>query len=219
MVKWTRPKVIIISCVFILAAPLTLLLVAKFWIETSASSTLYENLKSIPKNHFGLVLGTSPYVAKGRENLFFKYRMEAAKNLYDAGKVSALLVSGAKPSKHYDEPMQMKKALIKLGVPENKIHCDEAGFRTLDSIVRAKEVFQLDNFTIISQKFHNQRALFIAKHKGIDAIAYNAEDVPPPLSAKTLFREPFARVKTLIDLFVTNQQPRLMDQPVDLSSK
>lgn len=170
-------------------------------VKQSAKGKIYSDSSKIKKNRVGLVLGTSKYTLRGTVNLFYKFRVDAAVRLYKKGKVDFILVSGDNGSKNYDEPTAFKNDLIKRGVPKNKIFLDYAGFRTLDSIVRAKEVFGLNKFTIISQEFHNERALFIASQKGIDAIAYNAKNVTTRrYKIKTFIREYFARGKAVIDV-------------------
>lgn len=147
-----------------------------------------------------LVLGTSKLTEKGKENLFFRYRMEATARLFKEGKVKYIILSGNNDSEYYNEPLDMKKALLNLGVPENVMTLDYAGFRTFDSIIRCKLVFNQDNFTIISQNFHNARALYIARHEGINAIAFAAQDVPNGYSLRTLIREYLARPKAVLDV-------------------
>jgi SanA protein len=144
--------------------------------------------------------------------------MEAASQLYHAGKVRYLLVSGDNGRKDYDETAQMTESLVKRGVPPDRIVRDHAGFDTLDSIVRAKKVFGLDRLIIVSQRFHNERALYIAGHRGIKAFAWNAGDVHWPGSWKTGVREKLARVKTLIDLHLLGSEPRYLGAPISLGT-
>jgi SanA protein len=110
----------------------------------------------------------------------------------------------------YDEATDMKNALIQAGIPAEKIYCDFAGFRTLDSIVRAKAIFDQTELTVISQAFHNQRAIYIARYTGIDAIGFNAKEVNAYHSSSTKFREQFARVKTVLDLCLLGTQPKFL---------
>ena len=166
------------------------------------ASRIYSNINALPENRVGLVLGTSKYLIDGGENLFFKYRLQAAADLYVMGKIDHIIVSGDNRTASYNEPREMKRELVKMGVPTDKVHFDFAGFRTFDSVVRCKEVFGQTQFTIISQKFHNERAVFIARKKGIDAIAFNARGVALQASYMTRLREIFARVKVVFDLYV-----------------
>lgn len=181
-----------------------------------AASRLYDNLETLPENKVGLVLGTSKYLSDGGENLFFKYRLQAAADLFLAGKIHHIIVSGDNRAASYNEPREMKRELVKMGVPSGKVHFDFAGFRTFDSVVRCKEVFGQSRFTIISQKFHNERALFIARNKGIDAIAFNAQDVDLRSGFKTRLREVFARVKVVFDLYVLHTQPRFLGEKIEI---
>ncbi|MCG8700391.1 MAG: YdcF family protein, partial [Bacteroidales bacterium] len=169
-------------------------------VERSTKDNLYSNTHSIPKNKVGLLLGTSKYVRGGSINQYYKYRIEAAVRLFKSGKIDYILVSGDNGTRHYDEPTVMKKDLIAKGIPGNRIYLDYAGFRTLDSVVRSKAIFGQHSITIISQQFHNQRALFIADNKGINAIGYNAKDVSANYGYKTRLREKFARAKMVLDL-------------------
>lgn len=177
------------------------------WINRSTRSQLYADTASIPARKVGLVLGAN-------KNLYFTYRMQAAAELYKAGKVRYLLVSGDNHREDYDEPTDMKAALVELGVPDSCIYLDYAGFRTFDSMVRCKEVFGEDTITVISQQFHNQRAVFIANHEGIDAIAYNAKEVGAHYSPNTNIREYFARVKCVLDLFVFHTKPKFLGDKI-----
>jgi len=173
---------------------------ADYWVSRSTQEQMFSETSAIPKNKVGLLLGTSKYVSGGRINLYYQYRIDATIALYKAGKIEYVLISGDNSRKEYSEPEEMQADLIAAGIPTEKIFLDYAGFRTYDSIVRCREVFGENNITIISQPFHNQRALFIANRKDIHAVAYNAQDVPAQYSVKTGIREKFARVKMLMDL-------------------
>lgn len=175
------------------------------WVIASTEKQLYSDVNAIPHNKVGLVLGTSKHLAGGFINYYYQYRIDAAVALYKAGKIDFVLVSGDNGTKSYDEPTTMQDDLIAAGIPKEKIFMDYAGFRTLDSILRCKYVFGENNITIISQPFHNQRAVFIANHKGVDAVAFNAKDVNKNAGFKTLLREKFARVKMLLDLAFNKQ--------------
>lgn len=208
--KFWRNLLIIV----LISLPLGILAI-DYWVTRSTQAQLYTDVQQIPYRKVGLVLGTGKYLGNGQENLFYRYRIEAAVALYKAGKVSFLLVSGDNSRKDYSEPEMMKTDLIAAGVPAEKIFLDFAGFRTLDSIVRCREVFGEDNITIISQAFHNQRALFLANHKEVDAVAYNARDVQGEAGLKVAFREKLARVKLLLDL-VFNKQPKFYGEKITI---
>lgn len=187
-----------------------LLLVVLAWASTvvvrGSNGLLYSSVDRLPYNRVGLLLGTSPRLSNGEPNYFFVHRIDAAAMLYFKGKIRYILVSGDNRRRSYNEPQEMRKALLSRGVPDSAMVLDYAGIRTFDSVVRSKEVFSLDSITIISQCFHNQRAVFIARHKGIAAIGFNAEDVDAYNGFKTKIREYFARVKVILDLWF-NVQP------------
>ncbi len=190
-------------------------LLANRWVINSTDAYLYTDLALLPANEVGVVLGTSNYARDGGPNQEFEGRMRAAAELYRAGKVKHLIVSGANPDRSYNEPRQMRRALIELGVPGNAITMDFAGFRTLDSVVRAQSVWGLDRYTLITQKYHGYRALFLARKLGqTGASAYVAR-----IGQTTAFgnrhpvREVFARFKAVLDLFVLNTQPRFTGEP------
>ncbi len=184
-------------------------------IEISSADRLYQNVDQIPYNKVGLVLGTARHQVGGGMNPYYEHRIEAAVALYEAGKVSFILVSGDNGSIYYNEPNTIKKDLIAEGIPENKIFLDYAGFRTLDSMLRAKTVFGLDSVTVISQEFHNERALFIASRNELHAIGYNAQDVAGSRGLKVQVREYFARVKVFLDL-VFNTQPKFYGNRIEI---
>ena len=184
-------------------------------IAHNADGKCFASVEQMPKRRVAVVLGTSPKYKDGQENLFFTYRIHAAAQLYKAGKVEFLLLSGDNNKREYNEPEEMKKALVEQGVPEQAIFLDYAGFRTLDSMVRAKEVFGQDSITIISQQFHNERAIYLAEHAGLEAVALNAHDVPGSHGLKVRLREYLARVKMFIDLIV-GKQPHFLGENIEI---
>ncbi|MEM1322928.1 MAG: ElyC/SanA/YdcF family protein [Bacteroidota bacterium] len=179
-----------------------------YWVEQSTAAQIYSDLDQLPSNKVALVLGTNRLIRNRYRNPYFDTRMDAAYQLYATGKVKHLILSGDNGRKSYSEPDDMKAALMERGVPESAITLDYAGFRTLDSVVRCNAVFQQSKFTIISQKFHNHRALFIASQKGLDAIAYNAETPWANVTNKVKIREYLARCKAVLDLYVLGKGPR-----------
>ena len=197
-------------------ACLALIAVCDIAVRATAHGRTYDNVDDIPHNRVGLLLGTNATTPRGTHNFYYTHRINAAAELFHAGKVDYILVSGDNHSKQYDEPTMMRDSLVLHGVPAERIVLDYAGFRTLDSVVRAKEVFGQSSFTIISQEFHNARALVQARHYGIDAIAYNAHDVVhrwPWL--KVQCRERLARVKLYLDLF-TGKQPKFLGEKIKI---
>ena len=168
---------------------------------------IYDSIEEIPYNDVALVLGTSKYLYNGRVNMYFKFRMDAAYELYKSGKIKFILVSGDNRHRFYNEPKQMRLDLIRLGVDKKHIFLDFAGFRTRDSIIRANKVFNLTNFTIVSQPFHNERAIFIARQKNINAVAYNAHNVRKLYRIRQFPRELAARVLMIFDI-IFNKPPK-----------
>jgi SanA protein len=158
------------------------------------------------------VLGANKNAFGGR-NLFFEYRVDAAAQLFKAGKIQHIIVSGDNHIDSYDESTDMKIALTERGVPDSCITLDFAGFRTFDSVVRCKEVFGQSSFTVISQEFHNQRAVFIACYYNMDVIGFNAENVPQNYSLKTRMREYVAKFKCILDLYVLKAKPKFLGKP------
>lgn len=198
------------------AIVLCIVLVATdYWISHKAEGYLYSKVADIPKNKVGLLLGTSKYIVTGGINPYYTYRIDAAVALFKAGKIDYILISGDNSHISYNEPDTFKKDLVKRGIPENKIVLDYAGFRTLDSVIRAKKVFGQYSMTIISQKFHNQRAIYIAKNFDIDAIAFNAKDVTNRYGLKTRLREYLARSKAFIDI-VFNVGPKFLGEKIPI---
>jgi SanA protein len=192
-------------------------LLANIWIVLSTEEKNYYTIGNIPSNDVGLVLGTTKAILGGKENMFFRYRMEAAARLYKEGKIKFLILSGNHDSVFYNEPNDMKKALMSLGVPENVMTLDFAGFRTYDSIIRCKEVFNQSKFTIISQPTHNSRALFLANHLGIEAVAFAAQDVPS--GYKTYLREYFARPKAILDVYFLDRSKYSSKKGIDVKEE
>lgn len=193
-----------------------LLLLGNLWVEQSTRPYVFADIETLPANDVGLLLGTSPYSRKGNENVLFQHRIDAAAALYRAGKIRHVLASGSNPDETYNEPRKMFYALVEAGVPAEAITLDFAGFRTLDSVIRAQAVFKLDRYTVISQRFHVHRAVFIARHHGVDAIAY----APPEAKdqrRRQLLRESLARSNAVLDIFLLETQPRFLGQPEQIN--
>lgn len=208
-------RLIICSVVILLVLCLISIYGADKLVEKTAEGRLYNSADSIPHNKIGLLLGTSKTLPNGHTNLYYTYRIQAAVELFKAGKIDFILVSGDNSRKDYDEPSTIKNDLIAAGIPAEKIYLDYAGFRTLDSVVRCKEIFGQTSITVISQPFHNERAIFIAGYKNIQAIGYNARDVNAHYGFKTRLREKFARVKMILDL-VFGKSPKYLGEKVEI---
>jgi len=188
-----------------------LTLLANRWVINSTDAYVYRNWALLPENDVGLVLGTSPYTGSGKPNPHFYGRIEAAVQLYQIGKIRHIIVSGANPDDTYNEPRQMRRELVKAGIPDNVITMDFAGLRTLDSVARARDVFGLDRVTVITQEYHAYRAVFIGKKINMRIAAYAAPG-PGPIFQPYL-REVFARVKAVLDLFVLRTRPKFLGEP------
>lgn len=180
----------------------------------SARGRTYSDVEKIPYNKVGLVLGTTPKLINGNDNYYYKCRMQATADLYFAGKISYIIASGDNHIKEYNEPECMLNSLVALGVPDSVIFLDYAGFRTFDSMVRAKIVFGQDSITVISQHWHNQRAIYVARKQGIDIVGFDAKDVIVRKAyIKNHIREMLAKVKAVIDVCF-GKQSHFLGEPV-----
>ena len=188
---------------------------ANFTAVWASRGRLFTEVSELPASKVGLVFGTTDRV-NGRENLYFRYRIDAAVQVWRSGKLETLIVSGDNRSRYYNEPEKMKQALIERGIPEDRIVCDFAGLRTLDSVVRAKEIFGADSMLFISQRFQNERAIYLAKANGIQAHGFNARDVETQAGLKTRIREVGARVKMWLDVNFLNTRPSHLGEKVEL---
>ena len=184
-------------------------------VQKNAEGKTYNDVSEIPYNKVGLLLGTCKIMKdKKTINPFWQYRLNAAYDLWKAKKIDRILISGDIGWYGHNEPQDFYDAFLALGIPDSCMVCDFVGFRTHDSVVRSKEVFGQKKVTIISQEFHNDRALFIAQKFGIDAIAYNAKDVGFRNGLFTSIREKLARVKLFLDLYVTNYEPHILGKKI-----
>jgi len=185
-------------------------------VENAAEGLVFDNVASVPRNRVALLLGTNPRNRRGGLNSYFTNRIKTAAELYHSGKVEYIIASGDNHTRLYDEPTAMRDSLVGRGVPADKIILDYAGFRTFDSVVRAKEVFGCDSLTIISQSDHNARALYIARNKGIEAVA-----VAAPLRAgrfvrtRLTLREWLARDKMMLDLWF-GREPHFLGEKIEI---
>lgn len=187
------------------------------WISIKTAPYVYDDLKTLPHRQVGVVLGTAKYYRTGGINQYYRYRIQGAINAYNSGKVNYLLLSGDNALQSYNEPMTMRRDLIAAGVPASDIVLDYAGFRTLDSIVRTRKVFDTNDFIIITQRFHCERALFIALHMGIQAQCYA---VPSPKNMLNIrVREVGARLGALADLFLMKREPRFLGPLVPIPAR
>lgn len=207
VMRWLKRIVFVALALFIF-----LIVASNLWIVQSTSPDVFTDIKELPDRKVALVLGTSNKTIRGAVNPYFQKRMETAAWLYKMGKVDHLIVSGDNRSMYYNEPMEMRKALIKLGVVQSAITLDYAGLRTLDSVVRCKEIFGQSRIIIITQPFHSYRALFISNYYGMDAVAMVADEPSVEDSFKIRLREYFARTKAILDLYVLKTPPRFLGE-------
>ena len=211
VVKWTARLLLLgILAVYLLDKYMAL----------SASEDIYSKVKEVPQKRAALVLGTAKYMVGGGENYFYTYRIRAASTLFKAGKVKAIVVSGDHSTKYYNETSKMQQDLIKAGVPRKYITVDPRGVRTLDSLLRAEAIFDLKDYIIVSQKFHLERALFIAKVKGQKVIGFTAKDIPGTTAAYRMkAREYLARAKAFLDVYILDTKPKFDGKKVKVNYK
>ena len=171
----------------------------------NASGRTYDDVNEIPYNKYALLLATSPITPGGAHNFYFDNRINAADELYKAGKFDYIIASGGDYTKDHkfgcDEPAAIRDSLVARGIPEDRIILDYDGTRTLNSIIKAKQGYKLDSVTLISQKYHNERAIYLSDKYDIYAIGYNA--APSHIRRnriKNTVREIFARPKMFIDI-------------------
>lgn len=205
-------KILIYSALFILIISTICYVI----IARSTRSQLYDEVKDVPKTKVGIVLGTSQRLRNGTANLYFTYRINAAKKLIDAKKVSYLILSGDNRVDEYNEPKDMHDALVKLGVADSCLILDYAGLRTFDSMVRGKKIFGQDSIIVVSQEFHNARAVFIANKIGLIAYGFNAQKVTSQQTLKIKIRELFSRTKCILDLYLLNTKPKHLGEKIKI---
>ncbi|MCO6504764.1 MAG: YdcF family protein [Snodgrassella sp.] len=177
------------------------------------------DINQISQRQVGLVLGTSRYLRNGQLNPFYLYRIQGAVRLFKEGKVQHLLLSGDHSKKNYNEPQTMQQDLLKAGIPASAMTLDYAGLRTLDSIARANKIFKLNEFTIITQQFHCERAVFIANKYHLTTQCYAVASPSGKNYIKVITREFLARIKSIIDLYIINKQPRFTGDPEPINTE
>ncbi len=206
-------RVLLLLLIWVPISVVAFVLFCNLLLTLSTRQYIAKDAQSATPNEVGLVLGTSKKFMTGRANSHFINRMDTAYQLYQLGKVKRLLVSGDNSTKSYNEPNDMRQALIERGIPSDHITRDFAGFRTLDSMVRAKEIFQLSRLTVISDGFHLPRAVFIGRHHGLDVTGVASAKVALNHSLKTEVREYLARVKAVLDLYLLRTPPKFGGDP------
>lgn len=203
-------KIIILASIVIV---LVLTMWSNFAVNRSAKKFISDDLANVKPNNVGLLLGTSKNLKNGAKNDFFFHRIDAAVELYKSSKIKNIIISGDNSTIDYNEPTDMKAELVKNGIPDSLIYLDYAGFRTLDAVVRARDIFGQNSFIVISQKFHNERAVYIARKHGINAFGYNAKEVQAYKGFKTKLREYFARDKMFLDL-IFGVKPKFLGEKI-----
>ena len=209
MKKWLKISAFLILLVVIVT------ILNYHYVKRQTATSLFTNTSAIPPQKVGLVLGTSKYLAGGQINPYYRYRITAAQQLFEAGKVQFLLLSGDNGTKEYNEPAQMKEDLVALGIPADRIYLDYAGFRTLDSVVRAKEIFGQKSFICISQPFHVARAIYIGQQHGLEVSGYVAQEVSLAYGYTVLIREYLARMKMQLDL-IFGKAPKYLGEKITI---
>jgi SanA protein len=194
------------------------MVLATLRINRSTDNQVFNDVSQVPVNKVGLLLGTSKLLRSGKPNQYFGNRILAANQLFSAGKIQYIVISGDNGRQGYNEPQEMKAELVKLGVPAEKIYLDYAGFRTYDSVYRLRDIFGQGSFTVISQEFHNRRAIYIAQALGLQAVGFNANDVDAYNGFKTQGREKFARLKVFIDLLM-NKKPKFLGEKIKIAEE
>jgi SanA protein len=202
-----------ITAMFLLVVTLTMLYICNKIISDNAKGKLFSDTNTIPFNKVGLLLGTAKYLGSGIANPYYTYRIEATIKLITDSKIKYVIISGDNGRKEYNEPEMMRADLMEAGIDSSNIFLDYAGFRTFDSMVRLKEIFGQESVTVISQQFHNERAIYTASKLGIKAIAFNAKDVSTNEGLRTQIREKFARVKVFID-FLIGTKPKFLGEKI-----
>ncbi len=198
--------------VALLSTGCVVLFLADRGIARAGEGRIHARLADVPARDVAVVLGADRYT-RGRINTFYRARVEAAAELYHAGKVRGLLISGDNSRADYNEPRMMKDDLVALGVPGEHITLDHARFRTLDSMVRARRVFGVDRLVVVTQRFHCERAIYIARQHGIDAVGFAASDTAGLPGLKVRAREVVARAKAWLDVNLLAKEPKFLGPP------
>lgn len=185
-------------------------------VTSNAEGKVFKVAYDLPKKKTALLLGTSKYLGWKSENLYYKFRIEAALDLWNAKKVDFFLISGDNGSKNYNEPKMMKDDLIKRGVPKDRIYLDYAGFRTFDSVIRARDIFGQNSFVVVSQDFQVERAIFIASKNNIEAIGFSAKSVSYKFNPQMYLRELLARTLMMLDLYILGTEPKFSGEKIEI---
>ena len=206
--KRTILRRLLLVCAVMACLGSLVLLAADCRVERYAAGRVYSDVEAIPVREYGLLPGTSRLVNGKYLNTYFFNRIHAAVELYKAGKIRKIIVSGDNGRTDYNETGDMARELIAEGVAPEDVLSDYAGFRTLDSVVRARNLFGATEITVISQRFHCERAIYLAARHGIDAAGFEADEVAPRhVRVRLAVREAFARVLAVLDAEVLDTKP------------
>lgn len=211
----TRKRWWIRLLVMAILAPLAMVVHSYTAAGRAARGFLFDSVDGVPPTRVAMVFGTTDRV-NGRENLYFKYRIDAAEELWKSGKVELLILSGDSSTAYYNEPLKMRQALEARGVPGARIIEDGDGLSTLDSVVRAREIYGVSRIIFVSQRFQNERAIYLARANGMRAIGLNAQDVRAAAGYKTQLREIAARGKMWLDVHILKTRPSVLGKPIAL---
>jgi SanA protein len=214
MRRFLRRMMLVLSLLLLAAAAAAV--TADRTVVSAAAGRTFDSVGDVPSRKAALVLGTNKWIGSGRPNAYYTTRIETAAELYRSGKVRALIVSGDNATRSYNEPAQMKEDLVAAGVPAGRIYQDFAGFRTLDSVVRLKAIFGQDEALVVSQKFHNERAVFLAKAHGIDLVGVNTREIGGAAGIRNRAREILARVAAVLDVWVLGREPKFYGEKIGI---
>lgn len=217
MRRFLRRTLIALSLLFLAATGLAVF--SDRTVEAAAAGKTFDDLESVPARKVALVLGTNKWIGTGRTNAYYTTRIETAAALWHSGKIEALVVSGDNGTRGYNEPAQMKEDLVEAGVPSEKIYQDFAGFRTLDSVVRLQAIFSQDKALVVSQPFHNERAIFLGQAHGIDLVGVNAREIGGTAGLRTRGREILARVAAVLDVWVFDRKPKFYGEKIEITEQ
>jgi SanA protein len=184
----------------------------------AARGRIFRDASEAPRRDVALVLGARVF-RDGRLSDMLADRVRAAVQLHEAGKVGKLIMSGDNSRREYDEPTAMRQLALKLGVPPDDVVRDFAGFRTLDSLYRARDLWGAQSVIVVSQEFHLPRSLFLADRLGVDAVAMSADlrEYGPMSSRRAKVREFLARTGAWVDMVILRTKPKFLGQKESLS--
>jgi SanA protein len=214
-IRRPRRRTVVLAIVAGAAVPLVLVAIANAIVLLGGRGSV-DRPEDAPRAQVALVLGAQVR-PDGTMSDMLADRVTVAARLYKAGKVDRVLVSGDHGRVGYDEPNTMKRALVQAGVPADDVFTDHAGFDTRDSVVRARNVFQVDSALIVTQGFHAPRAVWLAGRAGLDAHGVTADlrDYGRQ-GQKSQVRETLARVKAVGSATIA-RDPRFLGPPIPIT--